>query len=104
MRVDDLGTPPGEFVTFATFPLPPFTLLHKGGFFTASTRADDNIVAFVFAVPVAPSLTRARGAGLGQTTVYSAPAPSLPDGVSATTLGKAAYLTIPSVSPLSIQT
>ena len=86
MRVDNRETPSREFVTRAPAHVIP---QRSGWFFAATTRADDNAVASVLAVPVAPSLAPTRGAGLGQTTAYSEPAPSLPGGVSATTPGKA---------------
>ena len=86
MRVNDRYTPFGEFVTRAPAHVTP---RWPCCFFTASTWADDNVVASVLAVPVAPSLTAARGASLGQITVYSEPAPALPNGGSATTLDKA---------------
>ena len=67
--------------------------------YSASIWDDDGIVASVLAVPVAPSLNQARGAGLGQITAHSELFPSLSDGVSATTLNTAAKGTVPSAPP-----
>lgn len=87
MRFDDLDTPSGEQVTRA-----PFQVASRGFncFFTASTWADKNVVAAMFAVHHAPSTNSVRGADLGHTIAYSEPDPSTRDDVSATTLDKAA--------------